>query len=110
MMDAKSFSDDSLREELKTLKQPLLLAFWAPWSNSCKTMEPILKELAHDYGKRLLVGFINVDENAHSPAEYGVTHLPGLSLFSTDGKQVISLTGPQPKSRLIEVIEKYFNL
>ena len=106
MPETKIYSDTTLRDELSKQSKPLLLAFWAPWSNSCKIMEPVLKELAHDYGKRLQIGIINVDENAHTPAEFGVTNIPHLTLIDRGGQAVSELCGAHPKSKIVEMIEK----
>ncbi len=110
MAEAKFFSDTSLRDELNKPSRPLLLAFWAPWSNTCKLMEPVLKELANDYGKRLQVGLMNIDDNAHTPAELGVTNIPHITLFNEAGQKITDLQGPQSKSKIVEMIEKNIQL
>ena len=44
-------------------------------------MAPILDEIARDYGGRLQIVKINVDDNQATPAKFSVRGLPTLILF-----------------------------
>lgn len=72
-------------------------------------MEPVLREVASDFGKRLVVARLNVDENAHAPVEFGVKSIPHF-IFVNEGEVVGVLNGPQPKSKILELLEKNLTL
>ena len=103
------FNDETLRQYMSEQKTPLLLVFWAPWSSPCTIMEPLLRELAVDYQKRMQVARLNVDENAHAPAEFGIKSIPHLVLID-NGEVVASLAGPQPKAKVMEMLERRLQL
>ncbi len=104
----QTINDEGLRAYLAEKKAPLLVSFFAPWSGSCQLLEQTLGELAHDYQKRVNVAMLNVDENAHAPAEYGVKNIPYMVLFD-EGEVVASFSGAQPKTKLVEIIESHLS-
>ena len=103
-----SLNDEGLKTYLAEKKAPLLVSFWAPWSSSWQILEQTLNELAHDYQKRIRFALLNIDENAHSPAEYGIKSIPHLVLFD-QGEAVASFSGAQPKNKLVEIIESHLS-
>jgi thioredoxin 1 len=64
-------------------------------------MEPILEELAGEYGDNLVVGKLNVDENPATAQKFDVLSIPTLLVFA-DGQVAKKLVGAMPKKRLVE--------
>ena len=60
---------------------------------------PALEELAVEFGGKVKIVKINVDENPESPAMLGVRGIPSLFLFK-DGKVVSNKVGAAPKAAL----------
>ncbi|RZA22456.1 MAG: hypothetical protein EOP10_15455 [Proteobacteria bacterium] len=104
----RSINDEDLRSYLHERKSPMLVSFWAPWSSASSLLEQTLNELAFDYQKRLEIALLNVDENAHSPAIYGIRDVPHMVLFS-GGEAIASFSGAQPKGKLIEILETHLS-
>lgn len=101
----KSISDNDFEKEVLKSSTPVLVDFWAPWCGPCLAVAPTLDALAQEYQGKLIIAKMNVDENSHIPANFGVRSIPYIAMFK-NGKLVDSLVGAHPKVRLKEMIDK----
>ena len=79
--------------------------FWAAWCGPCRTIAPILDELAHERAD-LRIGKLNVDENPRTAAAFRVQGIP-LLVFFRDGVETGRLTGAVPKAHIESAIQRY---
>lgn len=94
-----SFEADVLKSDL-----PVLVDYWAEWCGPCKMIAPILDDVAKEYGGRLRVAKINIDENQETPAKYGIRGIPTLMLFK-GGNIEATKVGALSKSQLTAFID-----
>ena len=102
----KEITQDQFESEVMEESKPVLVDFWAPWCGPCKTLGPVLEELAKDNEGRLKVVKVNVDENQDLAQKYDVMSIPTMFVFK-DGQLVDSFMGAMNKQALSEKIEQY---
>ena len=101
--DDSNFGTMVLKEE-----KPILVDFWAPWCGPCRAIGPILEELAAEYGGRINVVKVNVDDNPATASQYGVRSIPTLILVK-NGKVQDTQIGLLSKKQLAALLEKNLN-
>lgn len=101
---ALEITDTNFQEVVLNSDKPVLVDFWATWCGPCRTVGPIVDELATDLEGKAIVGKVNVDDNSETPQTYGIRSIPALLIFK-NGEVVDKLVGAVPKSQLLEKLE-----
>ncbi len=70
----------------------VLVDLWAPWCGPCRTVTPILEQLAVDLAGSVRVVKVNVDEAPAVSARLGVQGIPTMVLFD-NGSEVARQVG-----------------
>lgn len=97
-------TDQNFKQEVLDSKTPVLVDFWAAWCMPCRIVSPIVEDLAKEYGDKLKVGKLNVDENGHTAQSYGVMSIPSLLVFK-NGQVVKTMVGAQSKDNFKREID-----
>jgi thioredoxin 1 len=97
-------TDDTFEPEVLNSEVPVLVDYWAEWCGPCKSIAPILDEVAKEYGGRLKVAKINVDENQLVPAKFGIRGIPTLMIFR-NGNVEATRVGALSKSQLTAFLD-----
>ena len=102
--DIVHVTDSTFEEEVINSSQPVLVDYWADWCGPCKMIAPILDEITADYGDRLKVAKLNIDENPATPPRFGIRGIPTLMLFK-NGEVEATKVGAMSKSQLTAFID-----
>jgi thioredoxin 1 len=100
----KHVTDDSFEPEVLKSEVPVLVDYWAEWCGPCKSIAPILDQVAKEYDGRLKIAKVNVDENQQVPAKFGIRGIPTLMLFK-NGNLEATRVGALSKSQLTAFLD-----
>lgn len=98
--DMASFENDVLKAD-----KPVLVDFWAEWCGPCRTLGPVLDEVATEIGEKAVIYKVNVDENGELAQKYGIRGIPTM-IFFKGGEATKTLVGVQPKEEIKKTLEE----
>ena len=75
---ALEITDQSFQEVVLNSDKPVLVDFWAVWCGPCRTLGPIIEEVAADFEGRAIVGKVDVDNNQQVSVDYGIRNIPTM--------------------------------
>ena len=102
-INIEKITDQNFTKIITTNNTPVLIDFWAEWCTPCQMITPIIKEIAHLFNGKILVGKLNIEENPLIPSKLSIEAIPTLILFNK--KNIIKrFIGVQPKEALIQVL------
>ncbi len=105
-MAIKHTSDASFDTDVLKSDSPVLVDYWAEWCGPCKTIAPILEEIAGEHDGKLRIAKVNVDDNPDVARRFDVMSIPTLIVFK-DGAPQKRLIGAKAKGQLIQELNEF---
>lgn len=106
MSTVVEITDSTFESEVLNAGTPVLVDFWAPWCGPCKSIAPVIEEIANEFRGKLKVCKINVDDNKEFALKYNVRGIPNLILFNKEGETQEQIVGAVAKQQLTGAINK----
>ncbi|HYK43178.1 MAG TPA: thioredoxin [Thermoanaerobaculia bacterium] len=103
--NVQQVSDTSFDGDILKHDKPVLVDFWAPWCGPCRSVAPIVDDLATQYKDKLKVAKLNVDESSQVAMKYQVTSIPTFILFK-NGQVADRVLGALPRSEFVKFIDR----
>jgi thioredoxin 1 len=99
-------TDSTFQAEVIGQPGPVLVDFGAVWCHPCHKLDPLVEELAAEWGARVKVVHVDADRNVDSTMRFQVMGLPTLIVF-VGGQPVARLQGFHPKKRIAETVQPH---
>jgi len=96
-------NNSNFKEIIESTKGIILVDFSATWCGPCKTLGPILQDVADEVEDVTIIK-VNVDDNTELSMEYGVRSIPVVFAIR-DGEQLDKFVGAKSKDDVISFIK-----
>jgi putative thioredoxin len=103
----KDTTTATFREDVLTdsLRQPVLVDFWAPWCGPCKQLAPIIEKVVKSTQGKVKLVKMNIDEHPQIPGQLGIKSIPAVIAFQR-GQPVDGFMGALPESQVKQFVER----
>lgn len=88
-------TDASFERDVLKSAVPVLVDFWAPWCGPCRSIAPVVEQMAQRYAGRARVVKVNVDDNPRIAQQYQIMSIPTLMVFK-NGSAIKRQVGANP--------------
>jgi thioredoxin 1 len=102
MSNLPEVTDATFEAEVLKSDLPVLVDFNAEWCGPCRSLAPIVEELAKEYDGRVKFLQLDIDNSRQTPSAYGIMAVPTLILFK-NGEVADKITGFKPR----QILEKH---
>lgn len=102
----QDLTDATFDEVVAAANEPVVVDFWAEWCGPCKTVAPILEEIAGEQEGTLKVAKLNVDENPDTARRFDVMSIPTMIVFK-DGSPAKRIVGAKGKGALLQDFDEF---
>lgn len=98
-MTAMTWTAKDFDAQVRQGRGKALVEFFAPWCVHCKRIAPAMDRVEQEYGDRLTIGRVNIDEEPELARRFGVEVVPTLMMIR-GGQADGMLVAPDSKARI----------
>ena len=100
MGNMQEVGEQDFNEVVLTSDVPVVVDFWAEWCGPCRLVHPELEKLQGEYGDKVKVVKLNIDDAPGVASKYGIMSIPTIALF-IDGDVKSQVVGARPKDDIV---------
>ncbi len=84
--------------------KPAIIDFYADWCGPCKTIAPVLEELAKEYSDQIYIYKVNTEQEQELSGAFGIRSIPSILFVPMEGQPQMA-QGALPKASFKEAID-----
>ncbi len=88
-----------------SMNDPVIVDFWAPWCEPCKTLGPILEKVVNTTQGKVKLVKVDIDKNQEIAMQMRIQSIPAVFAFK-DGQPVDGFVGAQSESQIKSFVER----
>jgi thioredoxin len=100
----KVFNYEKNKDWIYEGKKPCIIDFYADWCGPCKTVAPVLEELAIDFNGKMDIFKVNTEEEQELASVFGIKSIPSFLFVPSEGQPQMAM-GALPKETFIKAFK-----
>ena len=88
-----------------SMNDPVIVDFWAPWCEPCKTLGPILEKVVNATQGKVKLVKVDIDKNQEIAMQMRIQSIPAVFAFK-NGQPVDGFVGAQSESQIKSFVER----
>ena len=86
--------------------KPAIIDFYADWCGPCRSVAPVLEELAGEYSDKIYIYKVDTDKEQELAGLFGIRSIPSILFIPMDGQPQMA-QGALPKAELKRAIDEF---
>lgn len=100
-----NLTDENFEEEVKKIKKPVLIDFFADWCPSCQVLGPILEKLEKEFGEKIVFAKVDVNLAPQTCQKFRINPIPTVFLLK-EGKLIGGFIGLKSEEEIRNWLEE----
>jgi thioredoxin 1 len=100
----KVFNYEKNKDWIFEGEKPCIIDFYADWCGPCKTVAPVLEELAIDFNGKMDIFKVNTEEEQELASAFGIRSIPSFLFVPSEGQPQMAM-GALPKETFIKAFK-----
>lgn len=107
-MSIVNWNIEAFQKEVQENGRLVLVDYWAPWCGYCRRISPALDKVAEQYGDRILIAKVNIDEDPDLAQQEKIDVIPTMVIYK-DGKALGNIVAPDSKAKIEEFLNQHLD-